>query len=80
MIHKINSEEHGEIFVISSRQMWLPGGYADERAANYAFRFTNRELDEINDRIFRFDAENRPITFEDLQAVRKERKHKPEPN
>ena len=39
MIHKV--EDH---YVISSRQVWLPGAYDTERAAKYAFRFPDEIL------------------------------------
>lgn len=67
-IHKTNDGS----FVIASGGMWLHGSYADERAAKYAFRFTDVELAELRDRICRVDiGEGRNITFEDLQTYRK---------
>lgn len=56
-------------FVISSRGMWLPGVYADERAARYAFRFSNEELDRIN-ASRGVGVDYRPITVECLHQWR----------
>jgi hypothetical protein len=51
-------------FAIASRGCWLPGVYADERAARYAFRFGDDVLALLRDRCAG------PIAFEDLQAMR----------
>lgn len=65
MIHQV-----GDVFVISSRELWLPGAYESERAARYAFRFPDAVLqklqDEANKRL------ERVITFKDLQKQRHE--------
>ena len=52
------------VYVISSRQLYLPGVYASRRAANYAFRFSNSELQKLAD-------EGEIITFQMLQTLRK---------
>lgn len=69
MITKV-SEGH---YVISSDQVAIPGVYASTRAAIYAYRFGDTDLqvlqDEINGR--ESDFEKRVITFENLQDLRK---------
>ncbi len=62
MIHKLKDGS----FVISSHGSWLPGAYDTERAAKYAFRFTDYELSDLN-------AEPGVITFKMLQQKRRER-------
>lgn len=57
-------------FSISSRGSWLPGAYATERAANYAFRFPDAQLITLRDRICN-SGERRPITWEDLKTYRR---------
>lgn len=59
-------------FVISRDDMWLPGSYADELAAQYALdHFDYDELREINEQ--RGTGEGyRRITLEDLQAARQQ--------
>lgn len=65
MIH-----EKDGLFSISSKGAWLYGIYATERAARYAFQFSDHELLAINtDRGFGDDY--RPITTEDLRAWRR---------
>jgi hypothetical protein len=64
MIHKVDDG-----YVISSHQVWLPGSYADERAAKYAFRFPDEELQKLQNEI----APER-ITFEMLQNLRQKLK------
>lgn len=59
MIHPL---EDGT-FVIASGGAWLPGVYADERAARYAFRFGDDVLAVLRDRV------GRPVTFDDLRAM-----------
>lgn len=56
-------------YVISSRGMWLNGNYDSERAAKYAFRFPDATLSRLEKEINQ--AQQRSITFEDLQAARK---------
>lgn len=55
-------------FVISSHQAWMPGVYADRRAANYAFRFLDETLGALMENAIQ---ENRLITFEDLQDAKR---------
>ena len=43
MIYKNNDNT----FCASSNNTWIPGIYADERAAKYAFRFSNQELQNL---------------------------------
>ena len=53
-------------YVISSGHVWIPGAYDSERAAKYAFRFPDKELQELQNK-------KNPtlITFKDLQELRK---------
>lgn len=44
MLYKVESG-----FVISSRGVWLPGCYEDERTARYAFRFSDETLQRLQD-------------------------------
>lgn len=62
-------------YVISSRGVWLPGSYASEQAAKYAFRFSDRVIKDMQDIINECKSpEDRNITFEMLQAVRRKMK------
>jgi hypothetical protein len=67
-IHKL---EYGRC-VISSHQVWMPGCYVDEKAAKYAFRFSDETLrrlqNEANERNGGFDG---VITTEDLKKAYK---------
>jgi hypothetical protein len=56
-------------FVISAYQCWRPGCYESERAAKYAFRFSDKELKELQESV----NPNGVITFEMLQEKRKMR-------
>jgi hypothetical protein len=67
VIHKLESSPG---YVISSRQVWLPGIYDSERAARYAFRFDDPTLAALNDRICHIKGENRLITMDDLRGAR----------
>jgi len=62
--------DYPECWVIASHWMWLPGIYATEAAAKWAFKFPDAVLQELNDRICDHRLENRPITTEDLRAAR----------
>ena len=66
-IHRVKN-----VFVISSHQVWMPGAYDTERTARYAFRFKDRELqqlqDEANKRNGGFDG---VITMDDLKKLKK---------
>lgn len=55
-------------FVISSHGTWLPGAYASERAARYAFRMSTRLLARLERAIE--GGKCVAITFEMLQAAR----------
>lgn len=70
MIHKL---EDG-VCCISSRHCWLPGCYENERAASYAFRFENAELQRLQDAANeRAGGTGGVITFADLVQFRKSR-------
>lgn len=56
----------GECFVISSCKVWRPGCYENERTANYAFRFSDGALTELQDNI----NPGGIITFEMLRGLR----------
>lgn len=73
MIHKIQ-DGTSICFVISSRQVWLPGSYESERAAKYAFRFKDEELSQLEENAIKNN--NGTISFVDLQAYRALRKPK----
>lgn len=62
-------------FVVSSGGVWLPGVYEDERAANYAYRFSSEDLHKLQDEVNEKepDHEKRFITFEMLQKLRRAR-------
>lgn len=62
MIYEVNGE-----FVISSRHVWLSGCYADRRAANYAFRFSDETLYRLSEIV-----KPASITFKMLQKARRE--------
>jgi hypothetical protein len=68
-------------FVISSGGSWLPGVYADRRAARYAFYFNNGELEALNS-ARGIGVDYRPIESADLlelraaRAARGERPHR----
>lgn len=59
-------------YVISSHGCWLPGSYADQKAARWAFSFDDKTLLRLTDRICRADKGGRPITTDDLRAARRE--------
>lgn len=72
MIHEVRNK-----FAISSHQVWMPGCYESKRAANYAFRFSDRELRTLqnmaNERNGGYDG---VITMNDLKEYRKNNKVK----
>lgn len=57
-------------FQISSHDMWLPGIYASEQAARYAFRFGSSDLSQLSERVCSFHREDRAITMDDLRELR----------
>lgn len=64
MIYKLDDGT----YVISSRQVWVPGCFENERTAKYAFRFKDEQLSELQ------KEKNKTtgiITFEDLQKLKK---------
>lgn len=65
MIHKVGDE-----YVISSYGTWLPGAYDTERTAQYAFKFSDAELSELQSTVNERPVAERVITFEMLQAKR----------
>ncbi len=70
-IHKSVDEDSGKtIYCISSHRCWMPGCYDSERAAKYAFRFKDEDLRKLQDSV----NPDGVITFEMLQALRKETK------
>lgn len=69
-IYKFEPKDHWpERYTIASRGCWLPGNYDSERTARYAFKFTNRVLDQLQTDINH--AQQRPIRFDDLRATKK---------
>jgi hypothetical protein len=56
-------------YVISSRGRWLPGSYATQAAARWAFQFRDETLAALCRKIN--GAEGRPITTEDLRAQKR---------
>ncbi len=62
-------QEVGGGFVISSHRVWRPGSYATRQAAQYAFRFTDEQLSELQGKVA-------PdyITMEMLKELRKRSK------
>ena len=73
-VHKLDDGT----FVISSGGCWLPGIYADQETANYAFQFSDAQLSALNNHICHFERENRAITMDDLRAARPARISKEE--
>lgn len=59
-IHKVGSE-----YVISSNHVWLPGCFDSVRTAKYAFRFTYKQLKELQNSV-----NPGAITFEMLKELR----------
>lgn len=69
MIHYVNGH-----YVISAYEVWVPGAYESERAARYAFRFTNEELTAAQDEAnARAGGVGGVITFEQLRETRRRR-------
>jgi hypothetical protein len=71
MIHKV-----GNAYVISSNQVAIPGCYDSERAAKYAFRFSDEDLQLLQDQVNKRESchKKRLISFEMLQSLVKSRK------
>lgn len=69
MIYKVDLPNEPPVYVISSGHVWIPGRYEDERAARYAFRFSNASLQALQDSV----NPGGIITFAMLQALRKAR-------
>jgi hypothetical protein len=69
MIYYVNGR-----YVISAYQVGMPGAYESERAARYAFRFTNEELTAAQaEANARHGGPGGIITFEQLQAMKRGR-------
>lgn len=68
MIHRTDSGQ----YVASSNQIWIPGVYDAHRTAMYAFKFSDTELQRLQDRAN--ETPDRVITFADLQAAQRRRK------
>ena len=62
MIHGVNG-----YFVISSHEVWLPGVYESERAARYAFRFSDARLQALQGSV----NPGGIITYKMLQGLRR---------
>lgn len=60
-------------FQISSHDVWRPGVFDSERAARYAFRFDDGELQALQDKVNaeHSDPERRVITYDMLRDLRK---------
>lgn len=67
MIYKV-----ADGYVISSRDVWLPGVYDSEATARWAFQFSDETLQRLTERICHVDKENRTITRDDLVGARRE--------
>lgn len=52
----------------SSSQCYIPGLYDDERTAKYAFKFSNEQLEALQEEKNKTDG---VITFKDLQELKK---------
>ena len=64
MIQKIESG-----YVIGANQVWLPGVYESKRAARFAFRFNDEELQDLQDMVNkRAGGVGGRITLEDLRS------------
>lgn len=65
MIYRIRIPRAPDEWVISSGGVFLPGAYATEAAARWAFRFTYEQLRHTRDRV-----RPRAITTQDLRETR----------
>ena len=74
-IYKIVDADASVTYCISSHHTWLPGVYESIKAARYAFRFTNEELEELQTSAnLRAAGSGGMITFAALQALRQRKK------
>lgn len=71
-----NRDKIDDGFVISSHGVWLPGCYDSERAAKYAFGFSDEDLRKLQDNVNakEHDIVKRVISFEMLQELARDRK------
>lgn len=69
MIYALDRGDGVLEYVISSRQVWRPGCYDSARAARYAFRFRDADLQALQDSV----NPGGIITFTMLQELRKRR-------
>ena len=53
-------------YIASSNHVWVPGCFEDERTAKYAFKFTNEQLQKLQDEK---NKTTHIITFKDLQDL-----------
>jgi len=67
-VHRVVGDDGEVSFVISAQHCWLPGSYADEKAASFAFRFDDEVLSRLRDVA---NSQGRLITYEDLAACKK---------
>jgi len=69
----IELKEHPGQYRVTSYGKYVPGHYADKRAARYAFQFSHRELVELQNfaNCKTKDLQGRVIAFADLQLMRK---------
>lgn len=56
----------GDNYVISSKDVWLPGNYDSRGTATWAFQFPDAVLSELEKEINQ--GQQRPITRADLEA------------
>lgn len=69
-IHELEEKEgRSKCYVIASGGLWLPGSYESERAARYAFKFTNETLVKLRDAAIARGGD-RLITMDDLKKER----------
>lgn len=73
MIYKTIDEKGIERFGISSGGTWLEGSFGSERAAKYAYRFDCDDIRALQHK--KNTTDNSPISFEDLQALKKTLAH-----
>jgi hypothetical protein len=66
----------GNGYVISSRHCWLPGVYENERTARWAFRFSDIDLQRLQDEANK--RAKRVITRADMAALSARKKETPD--
>jgi hypothetical protein len=73
-VHRVDHPDGEVTYVISSMHCWIPGSYADERAAWYAFSFDEAVLCRLQR-----EAAPGSITLAMLIAAREEERRKEHP-